>query len=100
LEFRRVLFRSLVFCPFSSLLKYSFGSSFRGARRPGASLFVGFQQGGIPCCARNGEFRSLFQQAANQASGIQSINTSAFTGTKTPVSELDPRTCIELPRLL
>jgi len=50
----------------NSLLKYSFGSSFRGARRPGTSLFVGFQQGGIPCCARNGEFRSLFQQAANQ----------------------------------
>ena len=38
--------------------------------------------------------------ATNQASGIQSINTSAFTGTKTAVSALDPRTCIELPRLL
>src|ERR1700734_796777 len=63
-------------CPFTanSLLKYSFGSSFRGARRPGISLFVGFRRGGIPCCARNGEFRSLFQQAANRLSPGKRIN--------------------------
>jgi hypothetical protein len=51
------------------LLKNSFGLSFRGALRHGISLFVGFWRGGIPCCARNGEFRSLFQQAANRVYG-------------------------------
>src|ERR1700733_2360044 len=33
--------------------------------------------------------------ATNQASEIQSINTSAFVGTKTTVSAGTPRTCIE-----
>jgi hypothetical protein len=50
----------------NSLLKNSFGSSFRGAVRHGISLFVGFWRGGIPYIVRDGVFRSLFQQTANQ----------------------------------
>src|ERR1019366_5677333 len=34
--------------------------------RHGISLFVGFWRGGIPCCARNDRFRSLFQQAVRR----------------------------------
>src|SRR5271156_3261089 len=51
--------------PTNSLLKNSFGSSFRGALRHGISLFVGFWRGGILYSVRDGVFRSLFQQTAN-----------------------------------
>jgi hypothetical protein len=50
----------------NSLLKNSFGSSFRGPPRHGISLFVGFWRGGILYSVRDGVFRSLFQQTANQ----------------------------------
>jgi hypothetical protein len=50
----------------NSLLKNSFGSSFRGALRHGISLFVGFWRGGILYSVRDGVFRSLFQQTANR----------------------------------
>jgi hypothetical protein len=49
------------------LLKNSFGLSFRGALRHGISFFVGFWRGGILYSVRDGVFRSLFQQTANQA---------------------------------
>jgi hypothetical protein len=51
------------------LLKNSFGSSFRCALRHGISLFVGFWRGGIFYSVRDGVFRSLFQQPANQELG-------------------------------
>src|SRR5580698_10645057 len=51
----------------SSLLKNSFGPSFRCALRHGISLFVGFWRGGILYSVRDGVFRSLFQQPANRA---------------------------------
>ena len=51
----------------NSLLKNSFGLSFRGALRHGISLFVGFWRGGIHYSVRDGVFRSLFQQTANRA---------------------------------
>src|SRR5580658_6741508 len=50
----------------NSLLKNSFGSSFRGALRHGISLFVGFWRGGILYSVRDGVIRSLFQQTANR----------------------------------
>src|SRR5580658_9655178 len=50
----------------SSLLKNSFGSSFRGALRHGISLLVGFWRGGILYSVRDGVFRSIFQQTVNR----------------------------------
>src|SRR5580692_3914733 len=50
----------------SSLLKNSFGSSFRCALRHGISLFVGFWRGGILYSVRDGVFRSLFQQPVSR----------------------------------
>ena len=48
--------------------------------RHGISLFVGFLRGGIPCSARNGGFRRLFQQTANRDLADMWRLLSAFTG--------------------
>src|SRR5580698_9729814 len=53
----------------SSLLKNSFGSSFRFVLRHGISLFVGFWRGGILYSVRDGVFRSLFQQPVSRVTG-------------------------------
>src|SRR6202167_4744868 len=54
----------------NSLLKNSFGSSFRCALRHGISLFVGFWRGGIHYSVRDGVFRSLFQQPVSYSNSL------------------------------
>src|ERR1700677_4699487 len=54
----------------SSLMKNSFGSSFRCALRHGISLFVGFWRGGIHYSVRDGVFRSLFQQPVRYSNSL------------------------------
>src|ERR1700677_3120084 len=67
----------------SSLLKNSFGLSFRGALRHGISLFVGFWRGGILYSVRDGVFRGLFQQPVSRVIGNLNshVRFRRFSGT-------------------